>query len=108
MTANMLAVCKACGWYDGLTHARECDPKAGAFADKIAALVNLPHTKLGYGFGCLTFTFARDVTLTLSVRSKTVSIERFHCLPHQRDPERVAQFLLLLQQAVAAFKEKST
>jgi hypothetical protein len=64
-----LKVCPKCGWYDGYTHHNECDPKLGASADQLAAIVPIQSTKLGYGFGKLTFIFDKFHAITLRVRT---------------------------------------
>lgn len=52
-----LSVCGKCGWYEHGPHRQhECDPRRGAIADKLVAMIpSVPATKLGYGFGRLVF-----------------------------------------------------
>jgi hypothetical protein len=81
-----LEVCTKCGWYDGYTHARECDPKGGKLADEFAArFPGIKSTKLGYGHGRLTFQFGKadknDVhegSITLDVDTRSASEWGFH------------------------------
>ena len=74
--SKKLAVCPKCGWHDGFTHARECSPKAGALADKLVALFpNVKSTKLGYGFGRLTFQFDKQHSITLHVYRSGFSVD---------------------------------
>ncbi len=55
MRAADLYVCKRCGWHEheATGGGFRCDPEAGAAADKLARLVGVPSTKLGYGGGML-------------------------------------------------------
>jgi hypothetical protein len=51
-----LKVCPACGWHALIDHAERCEPLAGKRAsDLMAALPEVPSTKLGYGAGNVTF-----------------------------------------------------
>jgi len=80
-----LEVCAKCGWYTHYGHERECSPAKGAAADKLAqscAGLGFTATKLGYGFGRLTFQADDgDVALTFQFgRGGTVDLERVHCL----------------------------
>jgi hypothetical protein len=83
MSREPLPVCTRCGWHDGVGHARECSPEAGAAADKLAASVaDVPSTKLGYGFGKLTFQYAEGRSITLRVNGDgTFSVDHLHWLP---------------------------
>lgn len=70
-TQGELAVCAKCGWYEhGPLRAHECDPRRGAVADKLIAMVpSVPSTKLGYGFGRLAFQLDDRYTVKLNVGS---------------------------------------
>ena len=61
-----LKVCEKCGWYEHLG-LDECDPVRGVVADKLAKAISVPSTKLGFGFGKLTFIFSDRLHLTLDV-----------------------------------------
>lgn len=74
-----LPVCPKCGWHKTFLHEEECCPVAGAVADRIAALTRIPSTKLGYGFGKLTFEFDAARSLTLGFhRDGSFYVGRFH------------------------------
>ena len=73
--AGDLKVCPKCGWYDGHSHARECDPAAGRLADALAALVpEIPSSKLGHGFGHISFVFDEDHGITFQVSQRGFSV----------------------------------
>jgi hypothetical protein len=78
-----LPVCTRCGWHDGVGHARECSPEAGAAALALMqSLGDVPSTKLGYGYGRVTFQFAEGRSITLRVNADdTFSVDHFHWLP---------------------------
>lgn len=82
-----LPVCPKCGWHDGFTHARECNPAQGRAADRLAAtLAPIPSTKLGYGYGRLTFRFDKENSITLAIDPRGHHhIDRFFCLRRERD-----------------------
>lgn len=71
-----LEVCTKCGWYaHGPYRASACHPDRGAAADALAAQINLPSTKLGYGDGRLTFDLHEDLNITLEVDDRGFGIE---------------------------------
>lgn len=76
-------VCEECGWHkNNHGHEDECSPKAGRAADALARkMKSIPSTKLGYGFGRLTFEFAEDRSITLQVHEDgSFSVDSFHWL----------------------------
>ena len=53
-----LAICPKCGWYDGINHARECNELQATRAAelmRLSAPAGWMATKLGYGYGRVTF-----------------------------------------------------
>ena len=82
MSKSEMTICPKCGWYDGLTHARECSKKKGEAADRLMQAVNtIESTKLGYGFGNIAFVFDKDHTLTLQVHDNgTFNVLHLHWL----------------------------
>ncbi len=76
MSRTELKVCPDCGWY-AHSYGEVCDPKLGAVADRLRALFpNVTATKLGYGFGMLTFKFSEDRNLRLQVNNNGTFIVR--------------------------------
>jgi hypothetical protein len=67
-----LEVCLKCGWHRlqlDTNHARECDPGRGSDANNLAIKlgqmgVDVPSTKLGYGYGNITFEPCKGVSVT--------------------------------------------
>ena len=74
-----LSVCPKCGWHQGDSslhrehHQSECDPIRGQLADRLIQAFIVAGgraenaTKLGYGFGHVTFTLPQGCTFSLSV-----------------------------------------
>lgn len=87
-----LKVCEKCGWYDhGPYRKNECDPELGAIADKLSKAVPVPSTKLGYGFGNLTFEFSKNQTLTVGVNEDgTFRIDKLFVLEDPNEAGMVA------------------
>lgn len=80
-----LDVCRACGWYaHGSFRPNECDPKLGEVADEISAQakrIGINTTKLGYGFGQLTFEIDEQTAVTTSPhRNGTFSVENVYMI----------------------------
>lgn len=80
-----LRVCEQCGWYvHGPYMETQCDPKLGKVADELAAQAaraGVEATKLGYGFGMLTFLIDERTSMTVQVhRDGTYDVRTIHML----------------------------
>lgn len=97
-----LKLCDKCGWHDGHGHARECSPKMGRSADRMAKRVpNIKSTKLGYGFGKLTFKFDDRHSVTLNVHDDgKFSVDHIFWIGDMM-PVDVMLLVIVLQSAVA-------
>lgn len=67
--ADGLEICERCGWYnDKFSHASRCNPDAGRVGDALAAEFPAGNpTKLGYGYGLVTFQLDDDLSVTFEV-----------------------------------------
>ena len=98
-----LAVCPKCGWWDGFTHAAECSPDRGASADALilavrAALPEVKPTKLGYGYGFVTFEISKDCHVSFDVETagyRILGIRGLYWLA-RLDIETATQFVCML------------
>lgn len=99
-----LPVCPKCGWHNGFSHARECNPKAGAAAALLQGqFADIESTKLGYGFGRLTFNFDRRHSVTFQVqRTGKFDLERVFWLGtlDRNKAEKVVEALFKLAKPV--------
>lgn len=84
-------VCPKCGWYASFP-SHTCNPDHGAAADALAAAVDIPSTKLGYGHGRLTFKFNSKLTLILNVADRGFTIDDIYDHKHH-SAEDIAELL---------------
>lgn len=75
-----LKVCEKCGWHVHTFSPGQCRPDLGKFADEVMAAIPIPSTKLGYGFGKVTFELGEDASITFDVRRKTFGFNDVHLL----------------------------
>jgi hypothetical protein len=101
-----LTVCTKCGWYNGFTHAHECDPPASKVAARLEAeLADAPSTRFGYGHHKLTFVFDELCHVTFDIRASgrlPISAERIWCIDGMAHEDAVD-----LVRTIAAWRDRT-